>query len=248
MRKSAVLLVFLFLNANLCAAGFPQLALGGGYEVVLIVSNKSSSQWDGEIQLLEGNDEPWSTPWKVNGISLPGHIVNLTIPGAGTQKLRFTGDSQAKAGYLKISGQSESPPLGLGLAIQFFYEFKQNDQLIDSTGTPLVLLPSASWAFPVERSSTANTGFAWAPAFAKGPFSISMTLFDEDGNAVGKETLTFSGHLARFFDEVFSGVPTNFLGSVFLESEFDICLTVLRLELTPGGFQLTSVPPDDIVP
>ena len=44
----------------------------------------------------------------------------------------------------------------------------------------------------------------------------------------------------RFFDENFSAVPENFIGSVEVQSTTDFFLTVLRQELRT--FQLTAIP------
>ena len=40
----------------------PQLALGGGYEVAVIVSNVSAAAWEGDAFLLTGAGAAWSTP------------------------------------------------------------------------------------------------------------------------------------------------------------------------------------------
>ena len=42
------------------------MALGGGFDCVLIISNKTNFSREGEAALLVGDDKPWETPWAVS--------------------------------------------------------------------------------------------------------------------------------------------------------------------------------------
>jgi hypothetical protein len=77
---------------------------------------------------------------------------------------------------------------------------------------------------------------------------VELTLLNQDGTVLETRDFDFEGHLAKFFSEVFSDVPSQFLGHVLVRSEYPIYLTVVRLETTPIGFELTSTPPDVYVP
>lgn len=75
-------------------------------------------------------------------------------------------------------------------------------------------------------------------------FNVRLKLFDADGKQLEEKTVPFTGHLARFFPEVFDSVAGNFAGKVLIEADQKIYLTVLRLESkSDGTVQLTSVPP-----
>ena len=237
--------VFSCLISSLSAATFPQLALGGGYECIVIVSNKTNFDWDGTVSLLEGNAEPWSAPWTLDGMPLsPANQFNVSLPPKGTKKFVLGGEGEARAGYLEIDGELRSSIFDI--TVTFFYNFSVDGQLVDSTGAP-----EGEWdtefVLPVEKAPGINTGFAWSPSFSTSPFDIVLTLFDQDGNQVGIETITFTGHFSKFFDEIFKNLGDSFLGSLLLESEGFIYLTALRLELTENGFQLTGVRPDDLI-
>ncbi|MDA2924508.1 hypothetical protein MYX65_07605 [Acidobacteria bacterium AH-259-L09] len=220
---------------------YPQLALGGGFEGILIVSNKSNSSWEGTILLRQGNDQNWSSPWAVNGSAQTASTsFDITLGPDATKKFVLTGDAQAQTGYLLVAGRNGFTTSSI--TPSFFYNFFSNGRLVDSTGVP-ASSESTRFVFPVEKTETVNTGFAWAPSSVTSPFQITLTLFDTDGSQVQKKTLTYEGHLARFFTEIFDSVLDGFIGKVLVESGNDIHLTVLRLEFTAGGFQLTSVPP-----
>ncbi|MDA2937718.1 hypothetical protein MYX75_05580 [Acidobacteria bacterium AH-259-A15] len=203
------------------------------------MTNKTDFNWEGTATLREGNHEPWSTSWSVNVGAAVGSkaTFDITLGPKETKKFILTGDSEARSGYLIISGIGDDL-----IVTSFFYNFLVSGQLVDSVGVAEGF-QSLTALFPVEKTSTVNTGFAYASDVAAPPFQVVLSLIDEDGKRVQKKTLTFEGHLARFFTEVFDGISDGFVGSVLLESERLIYLTVIRLELTSTGFQLTSIAP-----
>lgn len=220
---------------------YPQVALGEGFEGILFISNKNGSTWEGTILPREGNAENWSRPWSVNGDDRSGaSSFDLSIGPDSTQKFLLTGDDKVRAGFLEVVGRNGSETADI--ATSFFYNLFQDNQLVDSIGVP-ASVRGRRFVFPVEKTSTVDTGFAWAPSLVTSSFPIDLTLFDQNGDQVQQETLTYDGHLARFFTEVFDSIPDGFIGKVLVEADIDIHLTVLRLELTADGFQLTSVSP-----
>ena len=47
---------------------FAQFALGDGFQVFILVSNKGLAPWEGRGALRHGNDEEWDSPWTLNGV------------------------------------------------------------------------------------------------------------------------------------------------------------------------------------
>ncbi|MBI4454273.1 MAG: hypothetical protein HY644_00055 [Acidobacteria bacterium] len=246
MKVNAALVIFLCLgflgfHSSAKAITYSQLALGGGYECVVIVSNETTFPWRGTATLRRGNEEPWSTAWAVNGKEATGSTTfDITLNPTATAKFVLTGDSTAQAGYLVILGRTGFS--ALDITVSFFYNFKgSGGELVDSTGVPAGTA-ATRFFFPVEKTATVNTGFAYAPAGVTTSFPISATLFDSKGLRIGEKRWTYQGHLARFFTELFANIANGFTGMVQVVSEQNIFLTALRLELTASGFQLTSVP------
>ena len=94
MKRS---MVFLFVVSSVCtilhARIWPQLALGGGYECIVIITNKSTRFFQPvSLSLMQGNGEPWSGEWTVNGED-GTNSDSYDIPPLGTMKLRLAGDS-----------------------------------------------------------------------------------------------------------------------------------------------------------
>ncbi|MEJ2080523.1 MAG: hypothetical protein P8Z74_21445 [Acidobacteriota bacterium] len=227
------------------STSYSQLALGGGYECILFVSNKTNSLWEGTAMLRQGSSEPWASSWSLDGVDQSGSTgFGISLGPRATQKYVLKGSDQAQTGYLQMV--TKTGPAN-AVAASFFYNFIQNDQLLDSTGTDGGEAKKKFW-FPVEKTETANTGFAFAAGTESESFAITLTLFDEEGTQVGQQVSPYAGHMARFFagpDGIFPSVPDGFVGALLVSSEHEIVLTVLRLEMTVGGFQLTSVPPAD---
>ena len=165
------------------AITFPQMALGGGFEVVLLISNERNLGWSGRAVLRQARDEDWTGEWTVNRLGVPGTTqFELDLPGKGTEKYVIRGDSALRAGYLVIEGKTGFPTEDI--AVSLFYNLLEDRQLIDSTGIP----PAAAgdgFIFPVEKGLQVNTGMAWASATFTIPFEIVVILHDHSGVEVG---------------------------------------------------------------
>ncbi len=223
---------------------WPQLALGGGYHCTILLSNKRDSAWTGHFNLAQGNNETWSGSWSLDGNDRTGtSAFSVSISPRSTIKLRLSGDFLTRSGYLRMLADGDSSVYDV--AASYFYNYMTDDKLQVCTGSS----PSPSgrifW-LPVEKTSSVDTGLAWAPGDVPGPFPLHVSLFDQAGTQVQQKTLSFTGHEARFFGQIFDNVPGHFLGRMRIESEENIHLEVLRLEQTVGGFQLTATPPDRI--
>jgi hypothetical protein len=224
-------------------ASFSQLAIGGGYESVVLLSNKTNLPWDGIVTLKQGNGADWASAWSLDGVSKAGQAgFDVSLPARGTQKFVLDGDNLARAGYLLVQGKTGYEDAITG---SLYYRYVSQGQLIDSLGVPASSAGHRFW-FMVERTPTSNTGFAYAATQPSDPFNVTVSLFNAAGTLVQEKTLSYEGHVARFFagpDGVFDSVPDGFVGAVLVTSPQDLTLTVLRLDITAYGLQLTVVPP-----
>lgn len=244
----AAITLMLVSPALLSATTFAQLALGGGYEAVLIITNKTAFQWSGTIWVSRGYNQLWEGRWAINGQDFTGKSgATLTLVPHGSMKLRFTGDGTTRSGYLEID--SDVSYSDLDIAYSYFYEFRSGGRLQDTIGSP-----ESAWdkkfVMAVEKSPVVDTGLAWCQSnrFTSSQFPINLTLYDEAGNIFRQRSVTFTGHQAQFVTQIFTDLPAAFVGHLKIESQDYMYLTVLRMEQTSGGFQLTSTPPDDYVP
>lgn len=211
---------------------YPQLVVGGGYTVVLILTNSGDTPWQGMVEPL------------LNDGSLDFLKTPVALQPRETQKLTLSGgeDLSTPTG-LVIRGASGSPTAALSVA--YFFNFSQNGVLKDSTGVPMGEA-STKFTFPVDESSKIDTGMAVRRLPSQTDSPITLTLYNNDGTIFRQ--VTSQSDFARFIAEVFhndsgADVPTEFTGSLVAESADPFYLVVLRLEKTPDSlFQLTSIP------
>ena len=240
MKRAALVLVLTMLACPFLQAQYAQLALGGGYECVIILTNKLATEFAGGVDLRKGDGLLWDTSFRVNGQLSSQTSVAVTLPAFGSIKLLLQGEPTVAVGYLLVYGSGANS--GSDVAASFFYNYYSGGKLIDSIGVP-ASNQSYQHMFSVEKSTTVNTGFAWAPPWTPiGSFEITVTLYDVAGNQVQQKQVPFTGHLARYFTEVFDGVPANFVGHVGVVSPQVIRMAVLRFETVGDLFQLTSTP------
>jgi hypothetical protein len=244
--KRLLSLIILLWPASAFPVTFAQLALGGGYEAVLFVTNKSSLDWSGSLSFYKRAADGW-TGIRVNGQRLSGYSGNFLMGPGETWKLTMRADGSTQSGYMELLPTGTSNEYDI--AVAYFYNFYDSaGQLLDSVGSR----PSTrayKFVFPAEYvAGGIDTGMAWAPAVTTAPFEIHLTLVDDAGKQVARRTSVFLGHAALFISELFPTMPRNFCGHVLVESADMICLEVLRMNQTAGGFQLTSTPPDADVP
>lgn len=231
------------------AAIYAQLALGGGYEAVLMISNKTNAAWTGTVWVMQGYNETWQGQWAVNGQNFTGRSgVPVTLPAKGMVKLRLTGDGTTRAGYLEV--RSGVGFRDLDVAISYFYEVRVKGVLQDTTGSPQSAYGNKFY-FAVEKTPSIDTGIAWCPSppYLPEPFPLYLTLYDQDGRVVRQRTTDFQGHEAKFISQLFADLPSPFTGHLEIEAlEGYIYVEVLRMEWNPTGFQLTSTPADSYTP
>jgi hypothetical protein len=169
------------------------------------------------------------------------------IPPFATAKITLVGGSGLRAGYIDMEPDQGSSMLYV--AVSFFYNFfDAQGNLTDSVSIPPSMFSDIHYLFPVERSATVDTGFAWCPSLLKGPFDVVVTLYREDGSVYQTKTVTFEGHTAQFFANLFDDVPADFLGLMGIESDGFIHVAVLRIEYTQSGFQYAGTAPDNLIP
>jgi hypothetical protein len=233
------------LSLPVAAVTYPQLALGGGYQCVVLVSNKTPFEWAGKFYLYQGQKARWSGTWAVNGKSYTGSDgFNIIVPGYGTSKIIITGDDTARSGYMEMSASGSSSTYDVVLS--YFYQHFSNGKMDTSTGSPDAD-SYKTFYFPVEFSATTNTGFAWAPWLSYTNFEIIATLYvsaDSGNVTIYTKKITFDGHKGQFINQLFPELNSaDFRGYLKLESQNYFYLEVLRMDTTENGILFTSIPP-----
>jgi hypothetical protein len=216
---------------------FAQMALGGGYKTAILLTNTATATTHVVLKPRQANEQAWTDTIIVNGQSYAGlDQIPFDLPASGTAKIILEGGQSVKAGYLQVASGSTN------VAASYFFELYSNGIKTTSAGSP-ASQASHKFLFPVELTSTVDTGVAIAPSFKLPTVPLIVTLRDTSGSSVLQVPLTIDGHRAQFFSEIFSGLQKPFVGSVSIEADEMIYLTVLRLEQSSAAYLITSVPP-----
>ena len=252
-RIALCLLVLVIVIAPVQARNvYGHLVLGGedtglSFECIFMVSNKVLTEpWQGKVSLRTGADEDWEGSWSVNGEEFSGSTsFPISLEPAGSATFVITGDSVIRTGYLELGGD---PSYYHGnLATTFFYQVMQGSELIDSIGTGPIE-PGLYFAFPIQQNSSTRTGIAIvarAHIIPLVPEEIRIGIFDPEGTVFEIKTVPYEGYTTRFVDELFPDLPDDFQGTMMVNSEKFIHITVLRQDtLASGAVQFTNTPPD----
>ena len=180
-----------------------------------------------------------------------GSTFSYAIPPRSATRLRTSNP----AGPLRIGSVHAVPdpgqPAPSGVSI---FAFQKDGVTVSEAGVP-ASTSGAAFRLYVEASGTpgqphsVRSGIALANTSGT-PTTVSLELTDLDGTATGlPESLTIpaSGHVARFIDEFFPGLPTPFSGILRIASTApDIAAVGLRLAINQRHEVLaTTTPPVD---
>ncbi|RPJ59324.1 MAG: hypothetical protein EHM23_14460 [Acidobacteria bacterium] len=229
----------LIAQGHAAAITYPQVALGGGYETVITITNPNAETWTGQLSFKKGTGADFPAALKAEGQSI-GATSGWTIGPGDTARLVITAEGAATSGYLQITTQSGPPESELITAVFF--------RLRGSTGSAVDLVgsyaakPARKAIFPIDRSSNSDTGIALLNTTdAQNP--VLFTLRDASGMKLQEVALADAGQVAMMASEIFDELPKTFLGSVTVESSEPVHLLVLRLEISQGLIQLTGTVP-----
>jgi hypothetical protein len=221
------------------AITYPQIAVGGGYETVLTITNPSDQTWVGLLEFKTGNHADFPITLKANGQDIPSSS-EWTVPAKSTVRYVIAGDQALRNGFLTLSRLSG--PEEWELATSLFFRISDLfGRTTDLVGVQAVGA-SRDVIFPTDRSATSDTGIALlAPAGALDP--ITFTLVRSDGVTLEQVEKTIPGHTAMMASELFSELPATFFGAIKVGSTTPIHVLALRLEFGGDSVQLTGAVP-----
>jgi hypothetical protein len=254
MKKIMLIIAIMLASTSIChARTYAQIAIGGGYKLVMLVANKNTDTWSGTFSLYQGDGQPWPGEWAVNGVGhTGGEGFPVSVNGYDTARLEITSNSGIQSGWLEFYGDGAS--FSYDVAVSLFYQYYQDGKLTATVGSGESESSNVFYV-PIERSATANTGIAWAPDWITSSFTIKFTLYQNGGagaTVYGTKSLDYSGQKAKFIDddELFPTLKSlgSFRGFMKIESQENIYLQVMRMDKTADSFLYTSTPPDWYTP
>lgn len=223
---------------------YPQVALGGGFQTVLVATNLSEGQWTGSAQL---HGQQWAdVPWSINGQQALGRSsIDFELDPGQTRKFVLSAPGRPLDGWIEIIGRSTTTrddtltPQRTSLSTAVFLNLLEGGNIVDSTGLTSAG-PVTRVQFPVERGTTVETALVLRRATESHDPEAPLNLILKDSSGmIVTETEAPLG--ARLLGEIIPDLPDGFVGSLDIRSEIEFRLAVFRLELTPSGPHLSGV-------
>lgn len=209
------------------SAVFPQLALGGGYENLLLVSNTSQFTWSGTIAAFQGFRQPWAGQIKIAGRAVTSHHID--IPAFGVVNILLQGDERVRSGYLEI--RATDPERDKDITAKLFCRQLTALGLHISTTEMRGTQAAMEHSIPFEITPWSLTGLAFA-ADTERPFPVSITVYGETGWPVDSINITYDGHRAALVTELLPSLLSQvwWRGTLRITSEKPLYVEAVRIE------------------
>ena len=232
---------------------FPHFAAGGGWTTQVILVNPTHATISGSVQFFgSGSETEAAAPATLTlADGRNGSEFTYAIPPRSATRLRTSDPSgPLEAGSVRAVPDTGQPaPSGVSI-----FTFQKDGTTVSEAGVPASTSGTAFRLY-IEASGTPGQPHSVRSGIALtntsgAPTTVSLELTDLDGTATGStESLTIpaSGHVARFIDEFFPGLPTPFAGILRIASSVpDIAAVGLRLAINQrDDILVTTTPPVD---
>ena len=224
LRWSPLLfLCFLFANPAWCQSAslvVPQVVDGAGVSFELILTNPGEQMASGAVAFADQEGKPLQVT--VKGQSLSSWAYSL-LPG-GVARLRTDGFGAVKVGYGEIMADG---PMASISATAIYNLHGQ----VSVAGCR----PGPAFHVFVENSLNHRSGLALLNPSSQAQ-EISLALLDQTGGLMAETRVNLPPgcQLSRFVDELFTGVPEDFLGSVHAKG-LEFAMLGLRQSSSDGS-------------
>lgn len=219
---------------------FPQFVDGGGCTTALILLNTANAMETGTFQILDDNGIPLAVN-QDGGIT--GSSFRYSIPSGGVFRFQSDGvPESAKVGWVQLTPDNgTSTPIGAEV-----YSYNPGNILVTESGIPAAI-PTTHARIYIDLSGGHNTGLAVAN-ISKTNASITITALQGDGvsgagTSRGPIQLPGNGHIARFADQLMTGLPAGFTGVLDVSATTPFAaLTIRSLSNQRNDFLVTTFP------
>ncbi len=210
---------------------FPIITDGGGYNSELILVNSASTVSAGTLQF----SSVVSTSLGINT------QFAFSIPAGGVWTIQTSGTSgSVTSGYASIIMPAGSPMPNATAMIRL----SQNGNLVSETAVPAQTTITQGLIFG-SLESDRRTGLALVNPNAQS-VSVTLTAKDSNGNAVAPAqtfSLGASAQTSAFLDELISGLPIGFEGTVSLAATSPVNAISVRGTMNSSNQFLMSMLP-----
>ena len=231
----------------------PHFAAGGGWTTQVILVNPTHATISGSVQFFgSGSETEAAAPATLTlADGRNGSEFTYAIPPRSATRLRTSDPSgPLEVGSVRaVPDTSQPAPSGVSI-----FTSQKDGTTVSEAGVP-ASTAGAAFRLYVEARGTPGQPHSVRSGIAltntsDTPTTVSLELTDLDGTATGPTeplTIPASGHVARFIDEFFPGLPTPFSGILRIASTApEIAAVGLRLAINQrNDILVTTTPPVD---
>ena len=215
---------------------FGQIVVGDGFETVLNLTNRGTSEYVGMLQFFRLDNAPWNLTVNGRDVENGEYEIKRIWPGY-TLTLRLTGSELESGAAVLLSDDLLLNNLVGG---NLTYRVHKDGQVSDSVG----IAPSREFyraALPFNNFTEVGLALVNGDASGELPAQVELILFSPKGEELETEFLVLGprSHRARFLHEFF---PEQTLERGKIEIASDVPIFGTALTLTGGEF--SSLPLD----
>jgi hypothetical protein len=212
---------------------FPQVAVGGGYETSITVTNRGAATYTGTLFFLTGKGKEWNPT--VNGTAVTKGSLDVSISAGGTTIFAITGGGTTESGFAGFLAKDAIQTNFLEGNLTYFV--KTGDKISDCVGiTPATELFLSTIPF----DDFQNLALAFANRDPQGTTAnIALTVYSDNNVQLQSKTITLqkNEHLPTFAYQLFPGLSLK-RGRIDIQSDVAIVGTALSFVQS----QFSSVP------
>ncbi len=206
-------------------AAFGQVAVGGGIETVINLTNRGTFPYSGSIRFLRGEGSAWNL--RVNGNVISNGEYSVEIQPKSTTTIRLTGDRLESGAAIVVS---EDLLLDNFIEANLTYFVRSGESVEDSVG----VAPSKEFylsSVPFQEFNSIALALVNGDLSGQRVARVLVRLFNERGSRLATKTLDLGSffHDARFLSELFPGLNLQ-RGKVEISSDVPIFGTALTLK------------------
>ena len=206
-------------------AAFGQVAVGGGIETVINLTNRGTYLYTGSIRFLRGQGSVWNP--LVNGTAIVNGEYALEIQPKSTATIRLTGDQLESGAAVAVS---QDLLLDNFIEANLTYFVRSGESVTDSVGVS----PSKEFylaSVPFQDLESIALALVNGDLSGERVAHVLLRLFTEGGSQLETKSLELGSffHDASFLSELFPGLDLE-RGKVEISSDIPIFGTALTLE------------------
>jgi hypothetical protein len=216
---------------------FGQMAAGGVYETVLVVTNRGTGGYSGVMELYKGTGNQWNP--LVNGTAITNGTLAVTLAAGETKSYKLTLPGETESGFAVIRAADLDQTSFIEGNVTYFV--RSGGTITESVGVS----PSGEFYRATLPADDLSTLLLALVNLNNDSASVTLTIFPENSTTpLGSQTLTLgkNNHSANFLAYSYGLFPNLSLSGVRGRVEIESDKQILGTAMTAINGLFSSLP------